>query len=275
MHVRIDGKWYQKFDRDADPEAPAGGASSTVVDLAKWMIVLLADGRWRGQPVIDADALLETDTPRSVSGPPATSASRAGFYGLGTDMGYDYSGRARLSHSGAFAQGAATHYRLLPDQDLGIVALTNGMPLGIPESIAAYFMDLVVGGAIENDWFALYSDLFAQLYVNHSVLAGKKPPVHPKPAERDAYYTGTYRNDFYGTIQVVSRGGRLHVLMPPRPTDYPLQHWDGDLFALYPVGENAVGISAATFEPGTGHHRAPRLILEYYDKTHLGTFTRS
>ena len=275
MHVQIDGNWYQKFDRDADAEAPAGGASSTVVDLAKWMILRLAGGRWLGQPVIDADALLETDTPRSVSAPPGTSAGRAGFYGLGADLGYDYSGRARLSHSGAFAQGAATNYTLLPDQDLGIVVLTNGMPLGIPESITAYFLDLVVGGAIENDWFALYSDLFAQLYVNHSVLADKRPPAYPKPAERNAFYTGTYRNDYYGTIHVVSRGSRLHVLMPPRPTDYPLRHWDGDLFAFYPVGENAVGISAATFEPGPGHHRAARLILEYYDKTHLGTFTRS
>ncbi|MBO0882647.1 MAG: serine hydrolase [Mycobacterium sp.] len=275
MHVQIDGKWYQKFDRNADAEAAAGGASSTVIDLAKWMILRLADGHWRGQPVINADALLETDTPRSVTAPPGTPASRVGFYGLGTNVGYDYAGRARLSHSGGFNQGAATNYVLLPEQDLGIVVLTNGMPLGIPESITAYFMDLVQGGKIENDWSALYTEAFASLYVNHSVLAGKKPPAHPRPAEPDAFYTGTYRNDYYGTIHVIAHNGRLHVLMPPLPTDYPLQHWDGNLFAFFPVGENAVGISAATFHPGPGHQHAASLTLEYYDNTRLGTFTQS
>jgi CubicO group peptidase (beta-lactamase class C family) len=280
MHVRIDGKWYQKYTRDADPEAPAGGASSNVLDLAKWMMLKLANGTWQGKPVIDPAALLEANTPRSVSGAPGTSSSRTGFYGFGTNVGDDYSGRVRLNHSGAFLQGAATNYILLPDQQLGIMVLTNGMPLGIPEAVNSYFMDLVIGGKIENDWFGLYSQLIGQQYINPSELAGQKPPPHPKPARPDSFYTGTYHSDFYGTITVVARGGALHVLMPPKPTDYPLKHWDGDLFALFPTGENAVGISAATFAPGHNNDRAATLTLEYYnndeypDGTKTGIFTR-
>ncbi len=34
-HVMIDSKWVQKFKRDPDTESPAGGASSSVNDLAK------------------------------------------------------------------------------------------------------------------------------------------------------------------------------------------------------------------------------------------------
>jgi CubicO group peptidase (beta-lactamase class C family) len=280
MHVRVNGKWYQKYTRNADPEAPAGGASSNVLDLAKWMILKLADGTWRGEPVIDPTALLAADTPASVSGPPETPVSRAGFYGFGTNVGYDYSGRVRLSHSGGFDQGAATSYFLLPDQQLGIAALTNGMPIGVPEAVNAYFMDLVVGGKVENDWFALYAQAFAKLYVNPSELAGKKPPPHPRPAQPDCFYTGTYHSDFYGTITVIARGGALHVLMPPKPTDYPLEHWDGDLFAFFPVGENASGISAATFAPNQNNDRAATLTLEYYnnftypDGAGIGVFTR-
>jgi CubicO group peptidase (beta-lactamase class C family) len=280
MHVRIDGKWYQKYDRDADPEAPAGGASSNVLDLAKWMMLKLANGTWQGEPVIDPAALLAANTPRSVSGLPGTSGSRTGFYGFGTNVGDDYSGRVRLNHSGAFFQGAATNYVLLPDQQLGIMVLTNGMPIGIPEAINAYFMDLVIGGQIENDWFGLYSQLLAQEYVNPSKLAGKKPPSHPTPAQPNPFYTGTYHSDYYGTITVVARGGALHVLMPPRPTDYPLEHWDGNVFALFPVGENALGISAATFAPAQDDNRAATLTLEYYnnseypDGTGIGIFNR-
>jgi CubicO group peptidase (beta-lactamase class C family) len=280
MHVRIDGKWYQKYDRDADSEAPAGGASSNVVDLAKWMMLKLANGTWQGEPVIDAAALLEANTPRSVSGSPGTSGSRTGFYGFGTNVGDDYSGRVRLNHSGAFLQGASTNYVLLPDQQLGIVVLTNGMPIGIPEAINAYFMDLVIGGQIENDWFGLYTQLLAQEYVNPSELAGKKPPSHPAPAQPDSFYTGTYHSDYYGAVTVVARGGALHVLMPPKPTGYPLEHWDGNLFALFPVGENALGISAATFAPAQDNDRAATLTLEYYnnaeypDGTKIGIFNR-
>jgi len=280
MHVRINGKWYQKYTRDADPEAPAGGASSNVLDLAKWMMLKLANGTWQGRPVIDPAALLEANTPRSVSGPPGTSGSRTGFYGFGTNVGDDYSGRVRLSHSGAFDQGAATNYILLPDQQLGIMVLTNGMPIGVPESVTAYFMDLVIGGGIENDWFSLYSQVFAQLYINPSELAGKKPPSHPKPAQPDSFYTGAYHSDYYGTITVVARQGALHVLMPPKPTDYPLGHWDGNLFSFFPVGENAVGISAATFAPDQNNDRAVTLTLEYYnnfeypDGTGIGIFYR-
>jgi CubicO group peptidase (beta-lactamase class C family) len=280
MHVRIDGKWYQKYTRDADAEAPAGGASSNVLDLAKWMMLKLANGTWQGRPVISPAALLKANTPRSVSGPPGTSGSRTGFYGFGTNVGDDYSGRVRLAHSGAFNQGTATNYVLLPDQQLGIMTLTNGMPIGVPEAVNAYFMDLVAGGQIENDWLSLYEQVTAQLYVNLSELAGKKPPQHPAPAQPDSFYTGTYHSDYYGTITVVARGGALHVLMPPKPTGYRLEHWDGNLFAFFPVGENAVGISAAAFAPGQRNDRAAALTLEYYnndeypDGTGIGIFDR-
>jgi Domain of unknown function (DUF3471) len=122
--------------------------------------------------------------------------------------------------------------------------------------------------------------LVAQQYVNPSELAGKKPPSHPTPAQPDSFYTGTYHSDYYGTISVVARDGVLHVLMPPKPTDYALEHWDGNLFAFFPVGENALGISAATFAPDQDNGRAAILTLEYYndseypDGTGIGIFSR-
>jgi hypothetical protein len=215
-------------------------------------------------------------TPRSVSAPPATTASRTGFYGFGTNISYDDSGRTRLSHSGGFAQGAATNYILLPDQQLGIMVLTNGMPIGVPEAVAQYFMDLVIGGAIENNWLELYGEAFAELYVNPSKLSGRTPPTNPEPAHPNAFYVGSYRNDYYGQVKVLARAGSLHVLIGPKPTDYLLTHWDGDEFAFLPVGENAVGIAAATFTPGRRGRRAASLTLEYYATSPgLGTFTRT
>ena len=71
-------------------EAPAGGASSNVLDMARWMRLLLAEGGWNGRQLIDRDALLEGHTPQILSGHPSTPESRSGFYGFGVNVGYDY-----------------------------------------------------------------------------------------------------------------------------------------------------------------------------------------
>jgi CubicO group peptidase (beta-lactamase class C family) len=275
MHVRVDGKWLQKYSRNADPEAPAGGASSNVLDMARWMRLLLAEGRFGGRARIDRDALIEAHTPQILSGHGQTPISRSGFYGFGTNVSYDYSGRLRLNHSGAFSQGAATQFSLLPSEDLGIVVLTNGMPIGVPEATTAYFMDWVVAGSVQEDWLKLYGAKLAGLYVNPSVLAGKRPPAHPKPARPDAFYAGTYNNDFYGPIKIVAKPSGPHLLIGPHPNDYPLGHWDGNRFSFFPTGENALGITEATFTPNTAATRAKSVTLAYYDAERLGTFSRA
>jgi CubicO group peptidase (beta-lactamase class C family) len=274
MHVRVGRKWVQKYARDADPEAPAGGASSNVLDLASWLILQLAGGAWHGAPVIDNAALSQTHLPHALSSLPLSPISRSGFYGYGTNVSYDYAGRLRLSHSGGFNQGAATAFSLLPSASLGIVVLTNGMPIGVPESINNYFLDYVEAGSVQDDWLALFGPVFAGLYVNHSVLAGRKPPAHPVPAKPDSFYTGTYDNAYYGPIRIVAEGASLHLLIGPGPDDYVLRHWSGNLFAFYPTGENAVGITAATFNPGASNSRAASVTLEYYNTDKLGIFTR-
>ena len=132
MHVRVDGVWKQLYVRNADPEAPAGGASSSVVDLAKWLTMELANGMWNGQQFIDAKALGRTHQPAILLSPPAIPYARSSFYGLGWDISDDAAGRVRWSHSGAFFQGASTQVLMLPSANLGIVVLTNGMPIGVP-----------------------------------------------------------------------------------------------------------------------------------------------
>jgi hypothetical protein len=50
---------------------------------------------------------------------------------------------------------------------------------------------------------------------------------------------------------------------------------DGNRFAFFPTGENALGITQATFTPNPAGTRARSVTLEYYDAEHLGTFTRA
>ena len=50
IHVPAGNRtWAAKYSRDADPEAPAGGASSSVRDLARWLRLQLANGSYDGR----------------------------------------------------------------------------------------------------------------------------------------------------------------------------------------------------------------------------------
>jgi len=272
-----DGTWAARYTRDADAEAPAGGASSSVRDLAEWVCLQLAGGVHDGTPLIDPDALATTHLPHAVSSPPPAAAGRTGFYGLGWNVGYDDAGRLQLGHSGAFALGAATSVLMLPGEQLGIVVLTNGHPEGIPEAISAGFFDIADHGELTVDWLTFTSGLFAQLEESEAPETDwSLPPADPQPARDLGVYAGTYANPYYGPLTVTAEGGGLTMAMgpPEAPTTFALTHYSGDIFTFESIGENANGLAGALFsvdDAGT----ATSVRLDYYDRTGLGTFTRS
>ncbi|OBG61884.1 MULTISPECIES: serine hydrolase [unclassified Mycobacterium] len=268
-HIKIDGRWEPRFQRDPDAQSPAGGVSSSVNDMARWLMMLLGNGTYNGQRITSAEALLPAISPRMVSTPAKTPGARTGFYGYGFNASVDSSGRTEYSHSGAFDLGAATNFVVLPSEDLAIVALTNGAPYGIPETLTAQFMDLVEYGQIREDWGALYNKAIGWLNNPEGSLVGKQPPANPAPARPLGQYAGVYANDYWGPAVVTERDGALQLTMGPKNRAVPLTHWDGDTFTFGLTDENAPPgtVSKAVFSGNT-------LNLEYYDSDKLGTFTR-
>jgi CubicO group peptidase (beta-lactamase class C family) len=277
IHVPTGNKtWAARYTRDADAEAPAGGASSSVRDLAQWMRLQLGNGVYAGTRVIDPAALDVTHVPHSVSSPPATPDARTGFYGLGWNVSYDEQGRLQLGHSGAFNLGAATSVLMLPGEQLGIVALTNGRPEGIPEAIGAGFLDIAKNGALTVDWLSFTAGIFEQLdQADAPETDWSKPPARPAPGHTLGAYLGTYSNPYYGPLTVAAGGEDLTMSMgpPDRPTRFALTHYTGDVFTFESIGENANGLAGAIFTLDTGG-TASSVRLDFYDRTGLGTFTR-
>jgi CubicO group peptidase (beta-lactamase class C family) len=271
-HVRVGDQWQAKSVRQPDAQSPAGGVSSTVSDMAKWMELQLGNGTFDGKEVIDPEALLAIHTPQVVSVPPGTADSRSGFYGLGFNVSNDAAGRVRLGHSGAFALGAATSVALLPSAELGITVLTNGWPIGVPEAISATFMDIAEFGQTRFEWYPLVRELFVPLLENESRIADRQPPADASPPGPPNDYTGVYENRYYGDLDVESREGGLVALLGPDRRPIPLKPWNGNRFSWTPPGENSVGQSLVTFKPSVG--RAETVTFEFLDKQGLGTFTR-
>jgi CubicO group peptidase (beta-lactamase class C family) len=279
LHVKVDGKYVARYQRNADAQSPAGGVSATARDLGQWLRLQLGGGKLDDRQIVAATALAETHRPQIVSRPPDNPASdRAGFYGLGWNVGYDEAGRVRLSHSGAFDLGAATAVSLLPSENLGIAVLTNAAPRGVPEAVAASFFDLVLGGKleVEKDWLDFYQRLFEQMLrpAYGTVVDYHKPPAQKTPALPAAAYLGIYDNPLFGAIEIGDKEGKLELRMGPKKTAFPLRHWDRDVFLYQPVGEMSGGASGVTFTIGPDR-LARTVVIENLDVHGQDTFMRA
>ncbi|HEY5812149.1 MAG TPA: serine hydrolase, partial [Terrimicrobiaceae bacterium] len=268
-HVLIDGKWVQKYQRKPDAQSPAGGVSSSVEDLAKWMRLQLAGGLFAGKRIVDEAALDETHKEQINAG--------RGFYGLGWGVGHDAQGRLILSHSGEFELGASTVALIIPAEELGIVVLTNGEPVGITEGLAHTFVDNVLYGAPTQDWVPFFEEKFKEMKEAEFARSRKYdvPPVAPAPPLEDSAYLGTFANDFYGEISIVARrGGGLAIVEGPLRKRFPMKHWDGNTFIYTDPGiENATGTSGIFFTIGPDGV-ASKVVVEDLDDNDTGTFTR-
>ena len=280
-HVLVDGQYEARYLREPDAESPAGGVSASVTDVATWLAMVLNEGKTAdGTQLIDTEALNAALTPhiRAVNGSPtpATILGRASLYGYGFNVNSDATGRVRIGHSGAFGLGAGTTFLGIPDLDLGIVVLTNAAPIGAAEALSQEFADLAETGAVQHDWRPLYAGLFAAGSAPAGSLAGETQPANPVAASPNSAYVGTYQNDYVGPATVSEAGTGLVLTLGPQGQQFPLSHWDGQVFTMVPTGENAPdgSISAVTFAGAEGGSPASTMTIEFYDKEGLGVFRR-
>lgn len=257
----------QNPPRQPDAQSPAGGVSASVADMARWMALVLDQGRWQGRALLSPAALQA-----------ATTAQPGDHhYGYGFNAGPDPTGHASLSHSGAFNLGAATSFVLWPEAGLGITVLTNAQPRGLAEAIALLFGEQGLGdapvGQPSRDWLAFMQPQMHGLYKPEGEHAGQTPPAPPAPPQPLASYVGRYTNAYYGDAQISlgAGGGTLELSIGATPLRYTLRHWSGDEFVFELMGENAPrgSLSAVRFGPG-------RMQIEYFGRDlGRGEFQRS
>ncbi|NYT64004.1 serine hydrolase [Alcaligenaceae bacterium] len=273
-HIWRNGVFQPGPPSRTDPESPAGGVSSNVLDMATWMTLVLNEGKYQDQQIIPQEALLPAISPQFLSSP-ATQNSPASHYGYGFIVSTSASGKTQLTHSGAFLLGAATTFSLLPEADTGIVVLTNAVPVGAAEALSMMYLDLVQFGKITRDWLALYKTALASITAPTGDLSGKPFPNHPAPSLEPHAYVGTYANTYYGDAKIESRGGQLTLVMSPAGQEFPLLHWDGNVFVFEPGGELASpdSRSAVRFAVSPGG-MMQGLEIEVFNGNGLGTWTR-
>lgn len=258
----LNGKWAARFRRNADPQAPAGGVSTTIRDLTRWMRLQLENGRFEGTQIIASEPLAETHRPQIDTG--------GGTYGLGWNLGERF-GRTVWSHSGEFFLGTRSAVALYPAERLGLVVLCNSAPHGIPEGLDFSFADYLFPGKLSRNWVAFANERFAELtaeQIGRDTTPFRERPADFTPPRPLSAYAGRYRSGFYGPVRLQARGSRLILTIGPDRQRFVLRHYTGDTFFYMTRGEDRTGLRAANFSnPRDSRFRQLSLpaLDDYYD----------
>jgi len=250
---------------DDDINSPAGGVSSTLNDMVRYARLQANGGSVDGRQVVNASALGDTHTPSYIR-----SYSGTGMVGSGLGWNtYLDGGRTRVEKDGMFSHGIATQITVWPEDNMALVVMTNRFPEGnlVTGSISNGWNELYYTGKIEKDW---YGDAEKHLQEAFNAMTPKpvERPASPKPARDLAYYTGSYRQDYYGTVRIAEESGKLMVYPGHSTTPFALAPFDGDT-----LGE-ASGDGMVKFSAGTGANAGGAWFARYETPGRNGTFVR-
>ena len=241
-HSRVDGKLQVVQFQALDNLAPAGSINSSSLEMGKWLLLQLNRGKLPGSDkrLFSEAQSREMWTPQTIlptddsSGPLAPLNHKFAAYGLGWGL-QDYHGRKVVGHSGGLL-GFVSMVRLVPEENLGIVVLTNAEQTGAMAAIIYHLLDHYLG-LKPIDWIAAFKadDESNQKETAEALkkqettrAADSKPSL---PLEK---YVGVYTDAWYGPATIRMDSGQLVFTLDHTPSAVAdLQHWQYDTFKAH------------------------------------------
>ncbi|HWD29417.1 MAG TPA: serine hydrolase [Rhizomicrobium sp.] len=212
---------------DDKTAGPAGGVNASATDMATWMQLQLAGGLAPdGTRIFSATQGKEMWTPLvMIPGDPVAPASPAQAalspafqsYGLGWFI-EDYRGHTVVEHTGAVLGAVAALY-LIPEKKVGIAVMINSEDGAARRAVAFHLLDHYLG-LPDQHWNATLKAMIDAMNAKaQKALAAPAAPSAPSgaPSLPLAAYAGVYRDPWYGTATVSSRGGKLWLSFDMTP----------------------------------------------------------
>lgn len=194
----------------------AGSIYSNVHDLSQWMLVHLNHGAYGPHlnqhlfSTSSQDDMWTIHTTKKANTNPRYNSHFAG-YGLGWEL-TDVKGNMMVSHTGGL-MGMLSKTVLIPDQNLGIVVLTNtyldgaGLFMAVTQTLIDRYLELD-----DFDWTATYAQALkaksneAETVVNNIM---KTAETADKSKVNFNDYTGQYQDPWFGTIEIYTDNDKL------------------------------------------------------------------
>lgn len=200
-----------------DNSGATAALNSNVSDMTKWVQFWLNDGIVNGDTLISAKALKKIGTLHTPLNTGSFDA-RNGVHFKGYAQGWfvmDYNGKKVMHHGGGLP-GYITKVALVPEENLGIVVLTNDMS-SVPEMMMYMMIDWAMGKEDYQKWPKTFLDFKHR--GEKAEEADKAARLATKAAKPDVMknkaYVGRYRDAMYGDVVITEVDGELIFSMEP------------------------------------------------------------
>ena len=206
--------------------------------MAHWLIAQLDSGKVNGKQLWKPSttrAQWSLVTPLNPGRAPAPIAPRSTNF-LGYGLGFfiqDYRGMKIVTHTGGLP-GYLSRVIMVPEKNIGVAVLSNAESEAF-EAIAWQALDDALG-ARKFDWVGGYATLAAR---NDSANAAAEQEAATSrdstagPALPLDRYAGTYRDKWYGDVNVTNQGGKLVMQFVHTPSLLgDLVHWQYETFLV-------------------------------------------
>ncbi|HEX8288429.1 MAG TPA: serine hydrolase [Pyrinomonadaceae bacterium] len=222
---------------NVDGATAAAGLNSSVADVAKWLRLQLARGKYEGKQIFTEKQSWEMQQQNlailiSQGGAKFIPSRHFYGYGLGWFL-WDYHGRKVVSHGGGL-DGMISETAMMPEENLGLVVLTNSeTPVNV--IMQNKIFDVFVN-APKRDWSAEYLERTkagktAEAEAQKKLEASRVKNTKPSLSLSD--YAGTYTGPLYGDVKIAEENGKLVLRMIPSPNFVAdLEHWHYDTFRI-------------------------------------------
>jgi CubicO group peptidase (beta-lactamase class C family) len=241
-HSKVDGKLQAIEFVNLDNAAPAGSINSSAGEMAKWVTLQLNHGKFPNgnQRLFSEGRSLEMWSAETILpagnrvGPLAPLSSRFAAYALGWGL-RDYHGRKLVGHTGGVA-GFVSRVMLVPEENLGVVILTNAEQGGAFDSILFHVLDHYFG-LPATDWIAAFKAADEQEQKEAAEVLKRRDTgraTDSKPSLSAEKYAGVYNDAWYGPATIRLENGKLIFRLDHTPKAVAdLQHWQYDTFKAH------------------------------------------
>ena len=235
-YPHLKGRQVELYDFNATK--PAASIMSNVNDLSHWVELVLNEGVYKGDTLLQPGMLTELMSPRTsfkVSKRQEENGTQFRAYALGWSV-FDYYGVKVAEHNGGMP-GYITKVSVVPGENLGVVVLNNGFDFFTHEVILHEVLDHYLKPGNEKDWIQL-SQKQKENYTNYkenqrnarlnSRISGTRPSL------KKEQYTGKYKDQMYGKATISIKERELFLTLEPAGDVFSakMKHWHHDTYRV-------------------------------------------
>ncbi len=218
------------------PGAASGGIKSTAIDMARWLIFNMNNGKIGNRQLISKKNMRFIHTPQTI-----IKTTQGGNIAQAYAEGWFYDNQSYQPYTVLYHPGGETGMHglmaYIPQKKIAIVILTNQYTNKVPEALYRRFFDLYLDKKPLKDWSRIYLQQRAKALA--AAMQTKTAICHHGQNDNLNKYVGTYYNPVYGNLLLSKQNGQLALTIGPQKITWqltPCQH--NTLKAYWPNPSN-------------------------------------